>query len=127
MALHFEEPLTKAQKKLVQIVSYYHLSSLRRLYEDNSKSENDLVMMLIEHDVSEDEYKCQILANIDRFKKINKNPEEFTSMSPHDLVIFKTILNALEDRYNKIYPKAISNLWQRLFFITDFKTSFNSN
>jgi len=114
------DKLTPAQEKIVRDICYLQLDSLRRVYNDEHHTENDIIMLLIENDISKEDWNNQLELRMDRVKATGKLPMKIDSLDKFDLSVFKHILSTLEDKYNKTYPRAVSNLWQRLFILTDF-------
>lgn len=108
---------TPAQRSIIQNICIKQLDSLRRLLHNESKDDTDITMLLIENEVSQEEYEEQLVKNINKFSKLNSNPDDLRVLDDGDLSMFRHILANAEEKYKKKYPKAISNLWQRLFFI----------
>lgn len=115
------ENLTPGQSKIIKEICIHQLRSLERLYNDESKSDIDITMFLLKREVSPEEFKEQLLKNMEKFQKVEKEPDSFASLDTNDLSMFRHILAKIEDNYTDKYPNAISNLWRRLFLIEDLK------
>lgn len=124
--LIFDE-LSPTQISIIKQICFTQLSSLRRLYNNEHHSDNDIIMVLIENEIEEDEFKHQIENKLDTFKKLSKDPDHLSKMSDTDLSAFRHILTQVEDQFKDKYPKAISNLWNRLFIIEDFRNTIRGN
>ena len=124
--LIFDE-LSPTQISIIKQICFTQLSSLRRLYNNEHHSEHDIIMVLIKNEIEEDEFKHQIENKLDTFKKLSKDPDHLSKMSDTDLSAFRHILTQVEDQFKDKYPKAISNLWNRLFIIEDFRNTIRGN
>ena len=111
------EDFTPAQRTIIKKICILQLDSLRRLLYNESDMDLDLEMFLIENEISREEYDKQLVENISKFKKLTKNPDDLRVLDNYDLSKFRHILATLENKFNERYPKAVSNLWQRLFMI----------
>jgi len=114
------EKLSPAQEKIVKDICFLQLDSLRRIYSDESHTENDIIMLLIENDISKEDWDNQLAVRMERVKATGRLPIKIDSMDKFELSIFKHLLSRVEDQYKDTYPQAISNLWQRLFILSDF-------
>lgn len=121
----FEE-LTPAQEKIIKDICYMQLSSLRRIYDNNSLSNIDLTMLLIKEEVTKEDFIHILEIRMENMKRVGRAPREITSLKDNDLSIFRHILFQVEDKYKESYPNAVANLWSRLFILEDFN-QFNSN
>lgn len=113
------ENLTPAQSKLIREICIHQLKSLERLYNNESRSEIDITMYLIKREVSVDEFRDQLLNNMEKFSRVRNKPESFAQLDTEDLSMFRHILAQIEDNYKERYPNAVANLWKRLFLIED--------
>lgn len=116
----FEE-LTPAQTRLIKEICYLQLSSLRRIYNDETRTPLDLTLLLIEYEVTPEEFKASIELTMDKFKALVLKPDNIHRLDKAELSVFRHILATVEDKYKDRYPKAIANLWNRLFIIGDLK------
>jgi len=114
------EKLSPAQEKIVKDICFLQLDSLRRIYSDESHTENDIIMLLIENDISKEDWDNQLSVRMERVKATGRLPIKIDSMDKFELSIFKHLLSRVENQYKDTYPQAISNLWQRLFILSDF-------
>ena len=111
------EDFTPAQRIIIKKICILQLDSLRRLLYNESDMDLDLEMFLIENEISREEYDKQLIENISKFKKLTQNPDDLRVLDEYDLSKFRHILATLENKFNAKFPKAVSNLWQRLFMI----------
>ena len=122
----FDE-LSQEQTQIVKQICYIQLDSLRRIYNNNHHSDKDIINILIENEIDEASFTDKIEEKLNNFKHLNKNPNNLSKLNNSDLSMFRHILAQIEDDYKKTYPKAISNLWKRLFIIEDNRTVSNLN
>jgi len=125
------EDFTPAQRIIIKKICIHQLDSLRRLLYNETETDIDITMFLIENEVTQEEYEEQLVKNIGKFKKLNKNPDDLRVLDDTDLSKFRHILTHTEEHFKEKYPKAVSNLWQRLFLIEKISESktftFNNN
>lgn len=119
------------QQKIIRKICKIQLESLTRLLEDQGHNEQDVVMVLIENEISEDEFKSKLIDRMHSFEIIKADPQQLPSMSDEDVSVFRHVLFNLEHLYKDKYPKAIANIWSRLFILEEFnnqqKETFNLN
>jgi len=85
-------------------------------------------MFLVENEVTKEEFTDKLEENIEKFRKLVKDPDDFRVLEKSDLSKFRHILTHVEDDYKKEFPNAIANLWRRLFLIEHvMETDFNFN
>lgn len=109
--------LTPAQEHIIKKVCYLQLSSLRRISNNEHLGGEDLIMLMIENEISKEDFMNQLELNISRFKKYGREPQAISSMDKRELGIFKYIFKNVSKEYQVKYPNAVNNLWQRLFLI----------
>ena len=122
----FDE-LAPEQQTIVKQICYIQLDSLRRIYNNQHHSDQDIINTLIDNEVDEDTFMEMIEKRLDNFKQLHKNPNNLGKLNNTDLSAFRHLLAQIEDNYKETYPKAISNLWKRLFIIEDIRTVENLN
>lgn len=113
--------LTPAQEKIIKEICYTQLSSLRRIYNDEQYCDTDVELLLIKNEVSKEEFKQRLEISMARFKQYGREPEAISKMEPIEVERFKQILYGIERKYQKNYPKAIDNLWSRVFILDNMK------
>lgn len=111
------EELSDAQRVMVRIICTHQFDSLKRLYDNNACCEEDITMYLIKYNVTLDEWKEILEDSMDKLNKVHENPDDLRELSGEDISMFRHTLANIEDDYKDKYPKAISNLWQRLFLL----------
>lgn len=122
----FEE-LSREQQTIIKQICFIQLNSLRRIYNNKHQSDQDIINVLIENEVDEGGFKEKIEEKLNNFKELHKNPNKLGKLNNIDLSAFRHILANIEENYKEKYPKAISNLWNRLFIIEGMKTVDNLN
>jgi len=111
------DDFTPAQRVIIKKICILQLDSLRRLLHNEPDIDIDITMFLIENEVTKEEYEEQLIKNIGKFSKLNSNPDDLRVLDDLDLSKFRHILFNLEDKYREKFPKAVTNLWQRLHLI----------
>ena len=118
---------TPRQEEIIKEICYQQLISLERIFNNQHHGSTDIVMMLIENEIDEDHFKEMIMGQINKFKQLKENPDSLSKMDDTSLSQFRHILSNIENQYKEKYPNAISNLWNRLFIIEEFKNSILDN
>lgn len=118
---------TPAQSEIIKNICFRQLDSLRRLYNGTPKSNVDIEEILQQNNIKPQDFQDELENRKFKFKQVAKNHVTLATMSKEDLSIFRHILANIEDQYKDKYPKAISNLWQKLFFIEGMQNSISSN
>lgn len=113
------QEFTPTQQKIVKKICKHQLASLYRLFEDRGHNEQDLVLVLIENELSEEDYKSELINRIMTFETLQDDPQQLSKLKEEDLSMFRHLLAQLEDRYKDRYPKAIANLWGNLFLLEE--------
>lgn len=111
---------TPLQQKIVRDICKIQLKSLKRILEDQSYSETDLELLLIQNELERQDFDEILIERLHAFEIVNADPQLLPTMKETDISVFRHILNNLEDTYKHKYPKAISNLWSRLFILEEF-------
>lgn len=122
----FEE-FTDEQKQIVKQICFTQLNSLRRIYNDKHHSSLEVIQILQENEIELEDFENQLEIKLEKFKDLHKKPENLGSLSDSDLSVFRHILSQIEDKYNEQYPLAVSNLWQKLFWIENMRNTGNLN
>lgn len=123
----FFESLSDDQIHIVKQICFVQLNSLRRIYNNKHHSEQEIINILIDHEISEDRFREVIEEKLNNFKALHKNPNDLSKLNDIELSRFRHILAQIEDHYKSNYPQAIANLWNRLFIIEEFRTIENLN
>lgn len=116
---------TESQNLIIRAMCQIQLESLKRVEDGDDHSGEDLIMMLIEHEVSKEEFQASLIKRIGKFEQLHKDPEDLKVLSVEDLSMFRHLLMNLEAIYKEEYPQAISNLWNRLFLIEQAQNMAN--
>lgn len=117
MGIDIINQFTPAQSEIIRDICFKQLDSLRRLYQNKPMGSILIEDELKEHNIKLEDFKDEIENKLFKFKQLSKNHKTLASMTKEDLSAFRHILANLEDQYKNRYPKAVSNLWQKLFFI----------
>ena len=120
MANAIFQNLTTNQRFIVRDICKLQLSSLRRLYNNELASDDDLTLLLSTKGIAREDWEESLEESLDKFKEIITKPYLFHKLDKFDLSVFRHILTNIEEQYNKDYETDIKNLWERLFLIEDF-------
>ncbi|MAO08073.1 MAG: hypothetical protein CL596_05105 [Alteromonas sp.] len=115
------DKLSPAQKQIIVDISRIQLSSLRRIYNNEHLTDDDLVMLFIYNDITKEDFIAELDIKIAKINNFIKDPDSIQKMDKYELSIYKHILFQIEDNYKDRYPQALSSIWERLFILTDFK------
>ena len=72
----------------------------------------------------------ELIITYKNFKAVHEDPEKVYELSELDMIIFKHILHKWEHKWIKDFPKALANLWNKLFLfsaINDMKHGTSQN
>ena len=111
------DPVSEAQKVIIRQLCILQLDSLKRLVENDSHDESDVILYLIQNNVSETVFQEHLEECMDKIREVHDNPEDMRKLTPDDLSMFRHFLTQIEDKYKDTYPNAVKNLWSRLFTI----------
>lgn len=111
------EDYTEDQNVIIRQLCQIQLESFKRIEENNDLSGEDVTMLLIHEDVSRETFIDTLLTRVEKIEELHQYPENLKVLDIEDISAFRHLLTNLEDMYNKDYPQAISNLWNRLFLI----------
>lgn len=114
-----QEDFSEPQIKVIKAICIHQLDSLNRILSNNDKSGEDLVMLLIENDVTREEFNTHITKEITKFEELYNNPEDLRVLSKKEISMFRHLLSNLEPGITEKYPNAVKNLWQRLHIIEE--------
>lgn len=111
---------TPLQQKIIRQICTIQLESLERLLENRGHNEQDLIMVLIQNEISQDEFRETLISRMHSFEIIKADPQQLPTMNDIDISVFRHVLCNLEHLYKDRYPKAIANIWNRLFILEEF-------
>ena len=122
-----EGKLTDAQKLIIRHICTIQLQSLQRLMDDEAHCDEEIGSVLERNNITEEKFENELYLKICDFEKLHQNPNKLVQMKDDDISMVTHILTNIADRYQDKYPKAIKNLWGKLFFIKDTKLKINYN
>ena len=111
--------LTGAQEIIIRDICSIQSDSLIRILtkvdlETNGNGES-YESILHSLGCTRKDFDEQLILTIDNFKRIYDNPELVYSLDELDMLVFKHILHHFKDRWEFKFPKALNNLWNKLF------------
>lgn len=109
------------QAIIIRKICQVQINSLSRLINNNDHCEQDVVMYLIQNEVSHDEFIKELEYTLSRFSEVMQNPDDISILDNDDLSTFRHLLAHLSERYKEKFPNAITNLWDRLFLLEDMQ------
>ena len=114
--------LTKAQKIIVREICSIQFESLNDILLQTDLGEDDsgerYEDILKEFGCSRKDFDKELIDTIAKFKEIYKDPEEVYTLEELDLIVFKHVLHNFRHKWEDQYPKALDNLWNKLFIWT---------
>lgn len=119
--------LSPIQERIVKKICYTQLSSLRRLYNNRPVGSLDMILLLADHNITQEQYNQALEERIELFKALGKNPNKVMELKHEDLSIFKHILVQIEASYREAMPQAVERLWDMLFALDEYKEHYNLN
>lgn len=122
-----EGKLTDAQRLIIRHICSIQLQSLERLMNDEAHTEESIGEVLERNNITEEKFEDELYLKIRGFEKLHQDPNLLVQMKEDDVSIITHILTNISERYQEKYPKAIKNLWGKLFFIRDTKLNVNYN
>jgi len=111
--------LSKAQNLIIKRICQYQLDSLNRILNDETHTEIDIKMFLIENDCDENDFQETLSSDIAKFENLFHNPNDLRVLAKEELSQFRHLLANLRQDYKDKYPNAYRNLWERLYIIED--------
>lgn len=118
--------LTPAQRAIIITICGIEVEALTELMDEGPNDDTKLIIQQHEG-VSEDDWYEELENMRSKFSEIINNPELLFQLEEGDLSIFRHILFNLEyadekdeDCVTVKYPKAVKNLWRKLFISEDF-------
>lgn len=116
--------ITKAQSIIIQeICSIQHESLSNILIEVNLGTDDDgeeYEDIFEELGITRKDIDKQLILTIHAFQDVKDKPEKLGELSDLDMVVFKHILYHFGYKWENKYPKALVNLWDKLFIKTIF-------
>jgi len=114
--------LTDAQRIIVREICSIQFESLSDILiqtelgkdDDGERYEN----ILKEFGYGRKDFDKELIDTIAKFKEVHNDPEEIYTLEELDLIVFKHILYNFRHKWEDQYPKALDNLWNKLFIWT---------
>lgn len=114
--------LTDAQRIIVRKICSIQFESLNDILLQTDLGEDDTGEkyedILREFGCSRKDFDEELIDTIVKFKEIHKDPERVYTLEELDLIVFKHILYNFRHKWEDQYPKALNNLWNKLFIWT---------
>ena len=123
--------LTDAQKTIVQEVCSIQFNSLNDILIKTELGEDDqgdrYEDILADMGFDRKDFDDELIKTILQFKGLNDDPEKVFELKELDAIVFKHILHNFRHRWEERFPKALSNLWNKLFIWTISNEIHNKN
>lgn len=111
--------LTEAQNTIIQEVCSIQFESLEDILisidlgedEEGDRYED----IFIELGIERKDFDEKLVETIDNFQWVHSDPERIFKLEELDLMVFRHILHNFRHRWESKFPKALSNLWNKLF------------
>lgn len=111
--------LTEAQNTIIQEVCSIQFESLEDILinvdlgtdEDNERYEDIITELgILREDLDE-----KLIETIHNFQGVHDEPAKIFQLEELDLMVFRHVLHNFGHRWENRFPKALSNLWNKLF------------
>jgi len=123
--------LTDAQKTIVREVCSIQFNSLSDILIKTDLGEDDqgerYEEILADMGFGRKEFDKELIKTILEFEGLNDDPEKVFELKELDAIVFKHILHNFGHRWENRFPKALSNLWDKLFVWTISNEIYNKN
>jgi len=123
--------LTDAQKTIVREVCSIQFNSLSDILIKTDLGEDDqgerYEEILADMGFGRKEFDKELIKTILEFEGLNDDPEKVFELKELDAIVFKHILHNFGHRWENRFPKALSNLWDKLFVWTISNEIHNKN
>lgn len=114
--------LTPAQISIIRDVCSIQFLSLEDILvkvdlgndPENEPYEN----ILLEMGCTRRDFDQELMQTYQSFKRVHEDPELLFELCDLDLLVFKHILHKWEPKWANTYPKALVNLWNKLFLFS---------
>ena len=110
---------TEAQKTIIKEVCSIQHGTLTDLLirKDLGTDEDGEVYedIMTELGFGRKEFDIEMINTIHKFKEVHDDPELIYTFEELDMLVFKYILHNFSDEWRDRFPKALSNLWGKIF------------
>jgi len=123
--------LTDAQKIIVQEVCSIQFNSLNDILIKTNLGDDDegdkYEDILADMGFDRKDFDEKLIDTLFEFRTLYDCPDKVFGLRDLDAIIFKHILHNFGHRWENRFPKALSNLWNKLFLLTMANEIHNKN
>lgn len=113
--------LTEAQEKIVKYICKIEFNTLEEILMQPDLGETSMGISYEEflslYDATREDFDKEVVITHKEFKQLEIDPAYIFTMQPVSRNIFRQLLQLNEETIKGIYPKALLNLWNKLFLI----------
>ena len=114
--------LTPAQENIIREVCSIQFTSLEdilmKVNLGNDSEDEPYEQILSDMGCTRRDFDEELFGTYNNFKEVHSDPEKVFKLCEIDLLIFKHILHKWEHKWMEKYPKALTNLWNKLFLFS---------
>lgn len=111
--------LSDAQRVIIREICSIQFKSLTDIltrvelgfHEDGDEYED----IMAELGFGRAEFDEELILTIKNFEAVRKNPEKVFELEELDMMVFRHILHNFSHQWDQKFPKAMANLWNKLF------------
>jgi len=111
--------LTEAQKVIIREICLIQFEALENVLGKVDLGQHPIGQsyeeLFIDLGITRKEFDEELKLAHKAFKKVNENPEEIYRLQDLDLLTLRYILNKFNHKWETRFPKALHNLWQKLY------------
>jgi len=111
--------LTDAQRVIIQEICSIQFNSLTdiltRVDLGTDDDGDDYLEIFQELGFERADFDQELIQTIKNFKEVKEDPERVFDLEELDMMVFRHILHNFSHRWAEKFPKAMANLWNKLF------------
>ena len=111
--------LTDAQRYIIREICSIQFKSLTdilmRVELGTDEDGEDYQDIFTELDITRGDFDEKLIETIGNFKEVSQNPELVFNLEELDMLVFRHILHNFSHHWDEKFPKAMANLWNKLF------------
>ena len=112
--------ITEAQKTIIKEVCSLQFEALEEIIMKPELGEDDdgisYEEILNQYGCTRKDFDFELKATYCKFGEVQDNPELVFTLDELDMLIFRHILHNFAAKWEDRFPKALANLWTKLFF-----------
>ena len=114
--------LTEAQNIIVKEICSIQFTALNNIFMETDLGEDEVGEsyedVFANMGCSRKDFDEELMGVIDKFQEVHDDPEKIYTFEELDMIVFRHILHNFRHKWEDKYPKALENLWNKLFIWT---------